>query len=156
MVRKIKIIISTLLIALALKLVGCSPLWVIGPSMYPTFIQGKSLLLVLYIDKTPDRGEIAIIDRGELKLCKRIVAVPGDVVEMYDDVITVNGEDATLVYNAIPDHYKTAKFTLLPGYYFVIGENRPNSMDSRDLGPILRSEIVGTLGPYIVIFEEGF
>ncbi|MDP1932807.1 MAG: signal peptidase I [Gammaproteobacteria bacterium] len=165
-------------------------------SMKPTIIEGdrifvKKLAYDLRLPLThisllrladPQRGDIIIFDSAvsELRLVKRVIGVPGDVVEVRSDVVYVNGEP--LHYSLVEDasdfdgsdfardmresiqadnsgdndlREYTVRMTRggrLSSYgpvevpddsYFVLGDNRDNSADSRVIGFVPRSEIVG-------------
>ena len=145
-----------------------------GPSMETT-LQNKDRLIVLKLGKTwskitgknyiPKRGEIIIFSQmGEFdlsanssqrQLIKRVIGLPGDRVVVADGKITVYNKEHPEGFN--PDttsqHAATInKFTpgnddvVVPeGYVYVCGDNRLNSLDSRNFGPIKSSEIVGKL-----------
>jgi signal peptidase I len=78
-----------------------------------------------------------------------VLAVPGETIEVVDGHYVVNGEVLTETY--IPDEFETmaGKFTqngpvtMGPDEYFVSGDNRPYSADSRAWGPVLKSGIIG-------------
>lgn len=82
---------------------------------------------------------------------KRVVALPGDTVAIRDGVLYVNGEAVenpekmgSAPYQDFPPIYTgLSKYTLGADEYFVIGDNRGNSNDSRNVGPLYRNEIVG-------------
>ena len=81
---------------------------------------------------------------------KRVIGLPGDVVEMKDGVVSVNGA-ALPEAPSVEGGYLSERhlepfgpFTVPPGHYFMMGDNRPNSSDSRySLGPIAEDRIVG-------------
>lgn len=87
---------------------------------------------------------------GARDFIKRIIGLPGDVVEMREGVVRVNGEplaEAPTVeggYLSERDQNDFGPVTVEPGHYFMMGDNRPNSSDSRfSLGQIPRDAIVG-------------
>lgn len=103
-------------------LVGIHPSQVIGESMAPT-LRDQSIHLIVPVWK-PQRGDIVTLQiaESEYPLVKRIVAGPGDAV-LHQGEMIILGEDE----------------------YYVLGDNRAVSMDSRMFGPIDRSEITGRL-----------
>ena len=123
----------------------------------------------LFEHSGPVRGDIVVFDSAKSgkRLVKRVVGVPGDTVEMIDNRLIVNGN--TLLYEHISstgseidkvenllgvEHFvrqskrKTRRsnfrsVTIPDRYYLVLGDNRDNSADSRVIGLVPRSEIVG-------------
>ena len=100
---------------------------------------------------TPDYGDIVVLhgDSGKTNdsdFIKRIVGKPGDILEIKDGVLTRNGELITEDYAYYDPEYtfrtnESQYFELQEGEYFVMGDNRFHSMDSRYFGPITRSEM---------------
>jgi signal peptidase I len=156
--------IETLVIALSIFLVVylffMQPHQVNGQSMVPTFLSGEYVLTdkVSYKMRNPYRGEVVVIHAPEAANCpkgtgcdfiKRIIGLPGEIVEVKNNHIYVNGTALEEPY--IPADYETlaGKFTqhgaitLGPDEYFVSGDNRPYSADSRTWGPVLKSGIIG-------------
>ena len=87
---------------------------------------------------------------SERDFIKRVIGLPGDVIEMKDGVVTVNGtplpEAPTAEGGYLSERHMEpfGPFTVPVGHYFMMGDNRPNSSDSRySLGPIPEDRIVG-------------
>ena len=123
-----------------LILVFARPSFIIGPSMEPTF-QDKTVVLVekiSYLMHKPERYDI-IVAKTTLPLnrfmnksvIKRIVGLPGDQVAVIDGRVFVNG--APIEESYIKDGYTDGSFegTVPEGHYFIMGDNRLNSNDSR-------------------------
>jgi signal peptidase I len=125
-----------------------------GRSMVPTLQDGERYLLDRwsYYYRLPERGDVVVLrDPGHQDLAiKRIVGMPGDTIQLRDGVVMVNGKRfiepylsrGTLTY--MPD-FKDRSVLLGADQYFVLGDNRPLSEDSRYYGPIQRDRIVGCL-----------
>lgn len=99
-----------------------------------------------------ERGDIVILDiTTEYHLVKRVVAIPHDTVECKDGTFYINGEiEDTTQYSIIPTTSCTLDLiTLGDDEYFVLGDNRDNSLDSRVFGVITFSQIKGK-GLYIM------
>lgn len=121
-------------------------------SMSPTIKAGDHLIVnrLPYYYRDPVRGEMIVFEYDTDHLIKRVIGVPGDCVTIQDDEVYINGEP--LDESAyLKDEMKTYLFAgsevifpyIVPdGYYFVMGDNRINSKDSRVFGPIPRSSII--------------
>lgn len=126
-----------------------SPHRVDGDSMAPNLHDGDRTL-VTHGYKDPARGDIIVFtaineDNEREDLVKRIVAVAGDTVEVAGGIATVNGvvED-TPGYFPDPADPLVVQPTVVPqGYVFVMGDNRPVSLDSRRIGFVPVGSAVG-------------
>lgn len=123
-------------------------------------------------DYVPKRGDIVIFHRpqnagaateGDKQLIKRVVALPGERVEIKNGVIAVyNNEfpegfqpDTEGGYTAeTSSSLGDAKWTVEDGQVFVCGDNRDNSLDSRNFGPVDTDQIVGNLAMRIYPFNK--
>lgn len=124
-----------------------------GPSMQPNFHNGQFLLVsrLHYIFSDPQHGDIVVFNvpgasKDDPPLIKRVIGVPGDVVEIRDRLVYVNGQLLDEPYINEPcNQYRCADnlWQLGPDEYFVMGDNRNHSNDSRAFGPIHRSNIIG-------------
>lgn len=125
-----------------------TPVSVDGTSMYPNLKDGNILLLKKF-DKSYERFDIVVLNYNGDRLIKRIIGLPGEYVEYKDsklyinsqlveeemiDVNTNNFKLEDIGYNKIPDDY-----------YFVVGDNRGVSKDSRIIGLIHKKDILGTV-----------
>ncbi len=118
-----------------------------GPSMMDTLDSGQ----VVAVDRTffalhePMRGVVAICtfpDTGE-KYVKRIIALPGDEVRIEDGVTYVNDMPLTEQYIEYGCHEDFGPYTVPGGQVFVMGDNRANSHDSRNIGAIEQNNLIG-------------
>lgn len=138
-----------------------TPIVVDGDSMMPTLENGDRMIVnkIGYKIGDPDRFDIIVFHAPEQKdYIKRVIGLPGDYVEYKDDQLYINGE---LIEEPYLDAYKeeitegnlTYDFTLkdinpsldvIPeGHVFVMGDNRRFSKDSRHIGIVDQSEIIG-------------
>lgn len=123
-------------------------MWVDLTSMEPNFHPGQYLVInkIAYAWGEPQRGDVIILRYPRdpsREFIKRVIARPGETVEIKNGVTYVNGsplEEPYIRYRPTRDY---AAKTLGPNHYFVMGDNRPVSIDSRDFGELPRANIVG-------------
>lgn len=124
-----------------------------GASMAPTLAAGDRFLLnrFAYLHREPQRGELVVLkdpETGEL-IVKRIVGMPCETVIMKSDAAYVNGRPLFEPYvskNAPNERTPLGKATVIPrDHYFVLGDNRNRSVDSREFGAVSRDRIIGVI-----------
>lgn len=158
-------IVETVVVALSIFLViylfFMQPHQVSGQSMEPNFHDGEYVLTdkVSYQTGEPQRGDVVVFHAPERSGCpegtgcdfiKRILGLPGDTIAVRDNVFWVNGSPLSEPYISEEILTKPGNYTeggreisLGQNEYFVVGDNRPFSSDSRVWGPIGKEEIVG-------------
>jgi len=142
-------LLFVLLIAILLLYVLFSPVRVIGSSMVPTLAtEDRVLRTKSYGD--PRRGDVVILDLAvegakEEDIVKRVIAVPGDTVEVRDDIALVNGqvEDTTRLVLVRGSGVYRRPLVVPEGTVYVMGDNRPDSLDSRFIGPLPIDRVLG-------------
>ncbi len=124
-----------------------------GSSMSPTLVSGDMLIMNRFatIAHAPQRGELVVLkdpETGDL-VVKRIIALPEETVQMSLDHVYVNGKALS---EPFLNSGKKARAgapgpaTVVPkGHFYVLGDNRNNSTDSRSFGPVPRENIVGVI-----------
>ncbi len=142
-----------IVVVIPVRLFIVSPFVVDGESMYPTF-ENLDYLIVdefVYDLTAPARGDVIVFrypPDPSIFYIKRIIGLPGETVSINQGkvtITTVTGEKLTLdePYVVNKDATYTKSVTLGPEEYFVMGDNRPNSSDSRFWGPVPRRDIIG-------------
>ena len=125
---------------------------VVGSSMEPTLYSGQKVLVnrFAYALLVPKRGDVVVfLPRGNEKshyYVKRIVAGPGDKIQIQDGVLYINGEVSNLITKIIENPgIAENQITLKNGEYFCIGDNPLDGEDSRqaDIGPVAKADIIG-------------
>ncbi len=121
---------------------------VYGTSMLPTIEEGEYIMVskAAYFFNQPHRGDIIVFDSPQspkTDLIKRVIALPGDTVEVRDDKVWVNGTPLTESYTLEPPHYLMPEQEIPAGHYFVLGDNRNNSSDSHRGWTVPQQNIVG-------------
>ena len=125
-----------------------------GPDCTATFNDRVIAARIVYRFRDPERGEIAVFHApaAAKRLCqeggtyvKRVIGLPGDVVGERDGYVTVDGKRLSEPYVPADERDTTTKTwpRLGPGEYFVMGDHRNDSCDSRDWGPVPRSAFIG-------------
>ncbi len=158
--KVLKEVISYVLIIAAVILIRTfvvSPVRVDGESMLPTLENGEVLLLKKF-DKSIERFEIVVINYSGTKIIKRVIGLPGESVEYIDNVLYINKEKVEenfIDVNTADFSLSKIDFEIIPdNYYFVVGDNRSNSADSRVLGLISSDDILGTVSFSIFPFKN--
>ncbi len=130
-----------------------TPVKVNGTSMYPT-LDGGEIMLLNKLGKI-DRYDIVVlkIDAENDNLIKRIIGLPGETVEIKDNKVYINDKEFedSFGYGIT---YNIDKVTLGDDEYFVLGDNRIVSLDSRVFGKIKKKDIKGTTNFIIYPFKK--
>ncbi|MGN8645018.1 signal peptidase I [Gracilibacillus sp. HCP3S3_G5_1] len=156
----IKTIVITALIVILFRMFIAVPIIVEGPSMLPS-LEDKDRIIVnkaSLLFGEPDRFDVIVFHATAKKdYIKRVIGLPGDSVVYQDDQLYINGQpvEEPFIHTEIENNQSnyTTNFSLqdIPGndevvpegHVFVLGDNRPNSTDSRHLGFIPMDQIVG-------------
>lgn len=150
-----EIIIALVLVWLILTFVAQNST-VYGSSMAPTLENGEMLLMNKFIYRftEPQRGDIIVFTyedpiQGEEYLIKRVIGLPGDTIEIMDGMVYINGTayDESKYLEMSTDIKGDVEYPFLvpENSYFVLGDNRANSKDSRfsEVGAVPKEQIVG-------------
>ena len=149
----IGLVVLALVIALLIKTFLFQAFFIPSESMMPTLAVHDRVLVNKLSYKLHDvhRGDIVVFKAPEQErtaeikdLVKRVIGLPNETVSAHGGHIYINGEKLDESY--LPDGVETSSFsavTLKPDHYWVMGDNRDNSKDSRVFGPIEKHEIIG-------------
>ncbi|MBI1961456.1 MAG: signal peptidase I [Parcubacteria group bacterium] len=151
----IKITLIALAIIVPVRYFLIKPFYVNGASMEPTYYNREYLIIdeLSYRFNPPERGEVVVfrypLDESQFFI-KRIIGLPGERIVVRDGAVTVYRETfpdgAALSEPYLADGTVTAgeaDVTLGDGEYFVMGDNRSASLDSRRFGPLPLRDIIG-------------
>ena len=157
------IIVCAIGLALLIQAFGIKPYRIPSASMTNTLKIGDRVLVnrVVYHLRKPHRGDIVVFSSpraaGGITLIKRIIGLPGETISLKGGAVYINGRRLNESYvrkvngAALPTEpfsdgrtWSLAQpYTVKADQYFVMGDNREESDDSRDWGPILKSELIG-------------
>ena len=146
--------IIAILIVVPIRMFVAQPFIVSGASMDDTFHTGEYLIVdqVSYYFEQPSRGDVVIFryPRDPSKFfIKRVIGLPGDTIQIEDSVVTITNKDYPDGYSLIEPYIKsmspapTLTEELGDREYFVMGDNRDQSSDSRSWGVLQEERIVG-------------
>lgn len=184
-IKETKSFLPIILIVLVVRSFIIEPFQIPSSSMEPTLDVGDFILVNKYTygirlpvlgtqiieNNKPQRGDVMVFfpPNDERYFIKRVVGIPGDLIEYNKKVLTINGEQQDLepivdpvldplqrdlfmeslgerphlVYHQSNRMGMTYKVTVKPGHYFMMGDNRDNSSDSRFWGQVPEDRIVG-------------
>ncbi|HCM82508.1 MAG: Signal peptidase I [Microgenomates group bacterium GW2011_GWC1_43_11] len=132
-----------------------SPQEINGQSMEPTFFNTELIITNKFIYKInpPQRGDVVIFKsprNKEVDYIKRVIGLPGDTVKLVNNIYYVNGVKLDEPYlrpntqTSGGSYLREGEEAIIPeGQYFVSGDNRPHSSDSRDFGPVPLEDFIG-------------
>jgi signal peptidase I len=143
----LRLILQPIAIAIALALVVRSAVKIYAipsASMEPTLEVGDHIIVTPYLFGEPERGHVVVFRSGEETLVKRIVGVPGDILDTRLGKTRVDGHTLAEPYVLRPASTGAIESVIIArDSFFVMGDNRDDSLDSRSSGPIPRGRIVG-------------
>ncbi len=147
----LRIVVPAALVAFLIHLFLAETTIVFGASMEPILHHRQRLVVekVSYRFMEPQRGDIVVVKSPDISvnLIKRVIGVPGDKIQVVRGLVYLNEQplQEPYVQNERPQAHKDNEpFLILnDSQYYIMGDNRDNSRDSRSFGPIQAQEIVG-------------
>ena len=150
-----KIFIIAFVLVVPIRVWVMQPFFVSGASMEPNFENGEYLIVdeISYRFNQPQRGDVIIFrypQDPKQYFIKRIIGLPGEIIKINSEGIYIASQnnfgfllDESSYLRPKPYYYGEATYTLGEGGYFVMGDNRDASSDSRRWGPVPRQNIIG-------------
>lgn len=150
----LKIVLLALVIVIPIRLFLFQPFLVKGQSMEPSFHDDDYLIIdeISYRFRAPERGEVIVFKyprNTSQRFIKRIIGLPGEKVEIKNGKVIITKDSKTEILDEnsyLPSFLETSgnlKVTLGNDEYFVLGDNRRVSADSRSWGEVPKSDIIG-------------
>jgi signal peptidase I len=153
----VKVIAIALVISLPIRFFIAEPFIVNGASMDPTFATGQFLIVdrLTYRLEEPSRGDVIVFqypNNPKTYYIKRIIGLPGETLTFENGIVSITetstGSSTPIILNepyieTAHRSYENIKATLGESEYFVMGDNRAESSDSRVWGPLDKHFIVG-------------
>lgn len=148
-------IVVVMAIMVMIYLFVMSPQEIKGASMEPSFFDKEYILTnkILFKLRDPVRGDVVIFKspaNPEIDYIKRVIGLPGDTVSLRQNAIFVNSVKVEEPYLSPGitifggSYLRENQEVVIPqGKYFVLGDNRPHSADSREFGPIPKEDFIG-------------
>ena len=146
-------IVLAIVIVIPIRFFVAQPFIVDGQSMHPTFESSDYLIIdeLTYRFEAPQRGDVIVFRYpGNTKVfyIKRIIGLPGETIHINSGKVIVTKTDGSSLaltepYAVVEDATYTLNTTLGSDQYFVMGDNRPESSDSRVWGPLPAKDIIG-------------
>ncbi len=139
------------IIVIPIRMFVAQPFIVNGESMHPTLANGDYLIIdeISYRNSNPERGDVIVFrfpSDDKRFLIKRVVGLPGETLNLQGSTITIKKDGTEIV---LDEPYLTKKYstygewTLSDDEYFVMGDNRNASSDSRSWGVLTEDRIIG-------------
>ena len=150
----LKIVIIALVIVIPIRYFLFQPFLVRGQSMEPNFENGDYLIVdeISYRIRSPQRGEVIVFKHPEdssQRLIKRIIGLPGETIDITGGEIKISKDGSTQILDEKkylnPSVFTAGEIHIVLGdnEYFVLGDNREFSYDSRRFGPFSADKIIG-------------
>jgi len=160
----IKIVVIALVIVMPVRYFLFQPFLVSGQSMEPNFENGDYIIIdeISYRFRQPQRGEVIVFrypyDPSK-RFIKRIIGLPGETIEIKEGKVSLIKENTEILDESqyLPKGLETQRdirVSIPEDKFFVLGDNRTVSLDSRDWGLLPRQNIIGKVYLRLWPFKE--
>lgn len=129
----------------------CQSFTIPNAAMSPTYNAGQLVVIdtQAYASAAPKRGQVVIINdpssRGQ-ELALRVIGLPGETIRLTETQTFINGKLLDEPFVLKRGTQKPMEVTLASGQYFLMGDNRPQSIDSRSFGAVPRKDMLAQIG----------
>lgn len=157
LIKKEKKFITIVIIIIILKIFVFNFILVKGDSMNPKYKNNDFMFLnkIIYRFSNIKRQEVVVIKYKDNDLIKRIIGLPNDKIKVENGKLYINNKEVKENYiNSYTASYDFDEITLKDNEYFVMGDNRYNSYDSRNFGTITKNNIIGRVEFKIFPFDK--
>ena len=153
-IKEYGLYVITIILVLLVKKFVVSPIKVNGTSMMTTLHDGDIMILNIigYRFDEINRFDIVVVDEGNEYLIKRVIGLPGEEIEYKENQLYINGKKVKENYGSqVTEDFKVK---VKKNSYFVLGDNRTNSLDSRHFGAFKKDRIIGKTSLIIFPFNR--
>jgi signal peptidase I len=161
----IKVVLVALLIVIPIRYFLFQPFIVSGQSMEPNYSHGDYLIVdeISYRFREPQRGEVIVFrypEEPSLRHIKRVIGLPQETINIENgviEIVTISGEKMTLDESGYLTNFSTSgntNISLKEKQYFVMGDNRSASFDSRRWGSLAQEYIIGRVALKVFPFSN--
>ena len=145
--------IIIIVVILIIRIFIMTPVTVSGPSMEETLYTNDIMILNKLNKNNIKRYDIVVVNHKNDRLVKRLIALPNETIKCENGIIYIDGEEKSNEYG-YGNNMDFDEVKLGENEYFVIGDNRGNSFDSRFFGPVKKDDILGTTDFIIFPFNR--
>lgn len=152
LIKEYGIYVLIILVVILIRSFIATPIRVNGSSMHPTLENGNYMILKKYEKGSIDRFDIVVVKKGKERLIKRVIGLPKEDIAYKDNFLYIDDEK-------IDDEYGAGYTSDFVDYctsdeYFVMGDNREDSLDSRVFGCVNKKDILGTTNFVLFPFSK--